>query len=114
MADINGNEFDNELDGTSGADVINGFGGDDYIDGKDGNDSIFGGSGDDDLEVVVATTHLMGVTAIVTARFIGMTSMMEPFKGSILILLRVLPKTSLVTRIHSRASKESAAATLTM
>ena len=50
MADINGNEFDNELDGTDAADVINGFAGDDDLNGNEGNDSLFGGDGDDYLE----------------------------------------------------------------
>ncbi|WP_256872048.1 putative Ig domain-containing protein [Nostoc sp. TCL26-01] len=42
---IPGNDTNNSLSGTPGADIINGFGGDDYIEGLAGNDTIDGGTG---------------------------------------------------------------------
>ncbi|MFP2905273.1 sulfatase-like hydrolase/transferase [Pyxidicoccus sp. 3LFB2] len=46
---IAGDDFDNTLDGTPGAERICGFGGADYIRGLDGNDNIAGGDGNDQV-----------------------------------------------------------------
>ncbi len=50
MADIEGDENDNTLNGTSGADKIDGNGGNDTISGSGGNDTITGGSGNDSID----------------------------------------------------------------
>ena len=47
MATINGNDDDNELNGTAGNDQINGGPGDDTLSGGAGNDNLNGGDGDD-------------------------------------------------------------------
>jgi hypothetical protein len=49
MADIEGDDEDNTLNGTSGDDTISGKGGNDTIDGGAGDDTIFGGDGDDTI-----------------------------------------------------------------
>jgi hypothetical protein len=49
MADIDGDENDNTLNGTSGSDSISGNGGNDDIDGGSGDDQIRGGAGDDTI-----------------------------------------------------------------
>ncbi len=46
---INGDEFDNKLDGTPLADLISGLGGNDTLDGKDGDDTLDGADGNDRL-----------------------------------------------------------------
>ena len=45
---INGNNANNELYGTNGADTIRGFGGVDDLYGRGGNDLLVGGTGSDD------------------------------------------------------------------
>lgn len=50
MADIDGNENDNSITGTSGADNIKGNGGADTIAGSGGDDTLSGGSGNDDID----------------------------------------------------------------
>jgi Ca2+-binding RTX toxin-like protein len=47
LATIDGDGFDNVLNGTTGDDTINGFGGTDIITGLAGNDEIDGGTGTD-------------------------------------------------------------------
>ncbi|MEP4194148.1 MAG: Hint domain-containing protein [Aliishimia sp.] len=49
MSDIEGDNNDNTLNGTSGSDSIKGKGGDDYIDGGSGDDVILGGDGNDTI-----------------------------------------------------------------
>ena len=49
MADINGNNKDNILDGTSDPDNIFGFGGNDIVEGFGGADEMHGGNGLDTL-----------------------------------------------------------------
>jgi hypothetical protein len=49
MANINGTDKSDTLDGTSGADVIKGFGGNDTLNGKDGADILDGGTGNDTM-----------------------------------------------------------------
>lgn len=49
MAVIRGNDFNNNLVGTSGSDSIYGYGGNDILDGRGGNDDLYGGAGNDDL-----------------------------------------------------------------
>jgi Ca2+-binding RTX toxin-like protein len=51
MATINGDENDNNLQGTENeADIINGLGGNDKLFGLNGNDQLFGGEGEDTLD----------------------------------------------------------------
>lgn len=50
MADIEGDENDNTLNGTSGQDDISGNGGQDTIDGGGSGDTISGGSGNDSID----------------------------------------------------------------
>jgi Ca2+-binding RTX toxin-like protein len=49
MANITVNNSNNNINGTSLADVIRGVGGQDYIDGGDGDDKIDGGLGNDQM-----------------------------------------------------------------
>lgn len=50
MAEIDGDENNNTLTGTTGSDTIHGNGGNDSLHGNDGNDTIYGGDGDDTLD----------------------------------------------------------------
>lgn len=50
MAIINGNDEDNALDGTPGADLIRGYDGEDTLRGRGGNDTILGGDGTDSID----------------------------------------------------------------
>lgn len=50
MADIDGDENDNTLNGTSSADNIQGNGGQDTLDGGGGDDVISGGTGNDSID----------------------------------------------------------------
>lgn len=59
MADIRGNNGNNVLNGTAGADriradggndTVNGRGGNDQVEGDDGNDRLFGGAGNDTVD----------------------------------------------------------------
>jgi serralysin len=49
MAIIDGNNLDNVMEGTSGADTISGFGGNDTLLGLGGNDLFFGRNGNDTI-----------------------------------------------------------------
>lgn len=49
MAEIIGDEDDNELSGTSNQDTVEGKGGNDTLSGLNGSDTLFGGNGDDRL-----------------------------------------------------------------
>ncbi|SFS13157.1 calcium-binding protein [Sphingomonas jatrophae] len=49
MATVPGDDDNNTLTGTSGADMIYGQGGNDVLSGGDGNDVLYGGSGNDRL-----------------------------------------------------------------
>jgi hypothetical protein len=44
---LNGDDFDNRLDGAGGADLLRGFAGDDLLDGGPGSDILEGGDGND-------------------------------------------------------------------
>lgn len=59
-ATIVGTAAGNEIDGTSGRDVIVGRGGNDDIEGHGGNDLICGNGGRDDLEGDRGSDHLYG------------------------------------------------------
>ncbi len=50
MADIDGDDNDNSINGTGGADNISGNGGADTLAGNGGNDTLSGGSGDDTID----------------------------------------------------------------
>jgi serralysin len=60
MADINGNEKDNTLRGTSRNDDIEGRGGNDRLFGFAGNDDLEGGSGNDVLDGGAGRNDLEG------------------------------------------------------
>ena len=60
MADIHGNEFDNILPGTPGADVIEGLGGADSLLGFAGEDELYGGDGNDTLRGGEDDDYLVG------------------------------------------------------
>lgn len=62
MATINGTNFDDDLIGTSGNDVIKGLGGSDFLQGRLGNDRLFGGDGRDILEGSSGFDYLDGGT----------------------------------------------------
>lgn len=49
MANINGTNADDRLEGVAEDDLINGFDGDDSLEGLDGNDILDGGAGSDEL-----------------------------------------------------------------
>lgn len=50
MADIDGDNNDNSIGGTSGTDNIEGHGGADTLAGNGGSDTLSGGAGDDDID----------------------------------------------------------------
>lgn len=60
MAVFIGNDFTNEIGGTTGNDEIYGFGGDDRLVGFEGNDLLVGGTGNDRLEGGAGGDTLMG------------------------------------------------------
>lgn len=60
MAKIDGNDRPNDLNGTSGDDVIRGFGGNDELDGRGGNDRLLGGTGNDELDGDAGNDTLVG------------------------------------------------------
>jgi len=60
VATIVGTEGDDDLVGTSGADVIVGLGGNDEIEGKQGDDTLCGGAGDDEIEGDYGLDYLSG------------------------------------------------------
>lgn len=49
MANLSGDNNNNNISGTNNADTIRGLGGNDRLSGLDGNDRIFGGDGSDTL-----------------------------------------------------------------
>lgn len=55
-----GNELDNKLIGSAGADTLYGEGGDDSIQGLDGNDWLYGGEGNDRLSGDAGDDYLFG------------------------------------------------------
>ncbi|WP_299725547.1 Hint domain-containing protein [uncultured Tateyamaria sp.] len=50
MADIEGDENDNTINGTSGSDNIRGNGGNDTLNGSGGDDTVSGGDGNDNID----------------------------------------------------------------
>lgn len=60
MANIDGDNNDNTLTGTSGDDTINGYDGNDSIDGGSGNDTINGGDGNDSIDAGDGNDQLYG------------------------------------------------------
>ena len=62
MATIRGNNGNNELEGTSLADVIRGYGGRDEIEGRGGNDRAYGGDGNDEIDGDGGNDRLYGNT----------------------------------------------------
>ncbi len=57
---IQGNEYNNPIVGTAGADTINGLDGEDTISGGSGADAIFGGEGNDIISGNVGLDTLLG------------------------------------------------------
>lgn len=60
MATLNGNDSNNSLYGTTGADVINGLGGNDYLFGDAGADILDGGDGNDNLNGFLGADKMYG------------------------------------------------------
>lgn len=55
-----GNELNNRIIGTAGADILSGLGGNDLLQGGAGDDVLYGGDGDDDLRGEDGADHLFG------------------------------------------------------
>lgn len=60
MANINGNNGPNVLNGTAQADLIRGFGGNDVLNGRGGNDVLRGGDGNDTVNGGLGNDELRG------------------------------------------------------
>src|SRR5215212_7401185 len=59
-AAIDGNNLDNKLVGTNGADIIRGYGGNDKINGRGGADTLRGGLGNDTLRGAAGVDVIYG------------------------------------------------------